>query len=403
MNTIELKKIYNIINSKTYHRKAFFERDKLLYLTNDCVIFVYKLKENKNKKIIVKKVSSKSKCLSNNSFFLGRFALNKIKEELPNFRYTFGYEEDNRKQTLYLEYLKGCTFKQFLLNNLYNDDPNKLELFHNFILQIILSLESIQSKIKFTHYDLHLENLLICPLKTRENFKFVLANQTIELKNMGYLIQFIDFDFSTASTIRYPILYQKIVPFGYTGIFLAGTDLLRLFFCIKKKVEFCNESFGKDVKEFVKNIFSNYFEITFDSNDTTSFSKHEHIYFCMMNQKQVFYTPLSLLHFIYNYRNDLLVKQYQFIQEVEIDTNHCETGLNEHHHRDIYIPLLTSSKDSIEMFIRKYQNVQESYDSFIFRMVQSLQDLIFVYDKYKIPRLDIHPTMRQVKYLKQNF
>ena len=385
--------LYQLINDKNFKRNELFEREKILYLTNDCVIIVFSLKENKKNKIIVKKVSEKSKILSNNSFFIGRFVINKIEPEVKNFRFTYGYEIYRNKQVLYLEYFRGCTFKHFINSNLYNSDKNKLKLFHNFVLQIILSLEYIQDRFKFVHYDLHLENIMITPCENQKAFIYHLSYKTIKLKNLGYLVNFIDFDFSTSSLVKKPYVSKKIMKYGFTGIFLSGTDILRFFFSMLKQVESCLDYFGFLIQTFIRYVFKHYFKIHFEPGDSNSLRIHETLYFCMINQKQIFYTPLSLFHFLFENKSILHIDHSNFITNLKI---------NFHINKQIYIPRLTSSKDAIEIFIRKYHNkllIKNQFDIFLSRVVLSLQELLDFFEKNDLIGIELDPKMRDIKYL----
>lgn len=385
--------LYRLINSRHFQRNEKFERDQILHLTNDCIIILFALKKDKKTKIVVKKVSPKSKLLSNNSFCMGRFVTNKVKSRIQNFRYVYGYEIYRNQQVLYLEYIRGRTLKDFLHTNMYNSDKNKVKLFHNFLLQILLSLEYIQDKYRFTHYDLHIENIMISPCEHLEPFVFKLSYKTVKLKNIGYVVYFIDYDFSTASLLKTPSHLKKIIKYGFTGIFLSGTDILRLFFSIKKKVESCDDYFGLAVKNFINYVFQYYFQIDFDPGDSTSIILHEKMYYCMINQKQIFYTPLSLFYFLYDNQSNLNIDKKNFLSKMKNDFTVNET---------IYIPRLTSSKDAIEIFIRKYHNnfiIKNHFDTYISRIVFSLKELLEFFEKNNIKEIEVDPKIQNVKYL----
>ena len=394
MDIYELKNIYNIINSKHFKRKQLLEKDHAIYMTDRCIIFRYQWKNDKTKKIIIKKISNSSRELSENSFFLGRFVLNKMKSVIPTFRFTFGYETDPRRQLFYLEYIKGVTFSKFITSNLESSDTYKLHLFHNFMFQIIVSLEMIQERFKFTHYDLHLSNIMIRPVSHKKNFNYHVFHRKLELKNMGYVVQIIDFDFSCATSVKSPVAFEKLIPYGYSGIFLSGTDLLRIFFSIKKKVESCKSvdpnTLANQIKSFIDFVFKHHFKIIFDSNDYKSSVLHEKTYFSMINQEQVFYTPLSLLVFLLEHKKRLRIKNIKYCIQQEKDAR-----------QSLYRPLLTSSVDAMEIFIRKFKDipVDNYHDLYISRMVQSLKDLTYVYKNSPIKSIYPHPILQHVKYL----
>ena len=235
---------------------------------------------------------------------------------------------------------------------------------------------------------------MISPCDNLNPFVFNLSNQTIELKNFGYLVYFIDFDFSISSLTKKPFNVKKIMKYGFTGIFLSGTDILRFLFSLQKKVEWSKDYFGLMVKTFLLYVFTNYYQIYFEPGDSNSLSIHEKLYFCMINQKQIFYTPLSLYYFLFENHVILNIDRSNFITPLQNDYQ-----IN----KNIYIPRLTSSKDAIEMFIRKYENnriTHNPFDTFLSRVVISLQELLEFYEKNDLQKIELDPKMKDIKYLK---
>ena len=113
----------------------------------------------------------------------------------------------------------------------------------------------------------------------------------------------------------------------------------------------------------------------------------------MINQKQIFYTPLSLFYFLYDNQSNLNIDKKNFVSKMKNDFTVNET---------IYIPRLTSSKDSIEIFIRKYHNnfiIKNHFDTYISRIVFSLKELLEFFEKNNIKEIEVDPKIQNVKYL----
>jgi len=104
---------------------------------------------------------------------IGILGTNKMRSMIPNFSYVYGtftipkcpsYPDNTCNVTIY-ERIIGKVFKDFIKS------CNFIE-FINCILQVALSLLVSSRNIDFTHYDLHIENLVIKPLMEMINITY---------------------------------------------------------------------------------------------------------------------------------------------------------------------------------------------------------------------------------------
>lgn len=145
--------------------------------------------------------------------YIGLYAINTLRVLCPNFMYTYGLHEDNKfinnsliskapaiKTVAYLEqpsakklhlFLDGVdnatSFFEFMLTNI------DVDLFLALFMQVLYALEIAQHKIKFTHYDLHLNNILINDRENNSNivFHFIVLRNTIT--NIYNYLKILDF------------------------------------------------------------------------------------------------------------------------------------------------------------------------------------------------------------------
>lgn len=379
MNDEQLKTLQTSIGKEDFYKrkKALLFEKKILHLTDKCAICLYRLKETPDIKLIIKKVK-KSSIYIENSCIITKKILNKLRTKLPHFRYTFGYEKyRNKRINLYLEYLQGKTFHNFLSKK--NIDS---KIFLNLLSQILCTLEQIQQRHDFVHFDFHLKNILVCPCsKEKQYFKYKIYNEIVAIENLGFKIMIIDFDFAIChKKIKDEMFDEKLVEYGYVGIFLAGCDLLRFLFCLKKFT--LEENHSNDyLNQFTNIIFKDFLKL-----DTTldSLQKHEKLFFNMTHKKQIYLTPLHLILFLQN-NKDIPVDF-----DLKIETGNLD---------NIYIPLLSSSKDSIRCFIHRFENIQYNNNNslqniYLKRIVKTLKLVLEMKIEFKS-----HKDLQQIKYL----
>lgn len=164
--------------------------------------------------------------------FVGLYAINNLREFIPNFMYTYGlvnenkfinYKQDDHKFNIAYSYMNIND------NKAKNYNDNKLHLvveaidnatalgdmfttidyetFLPLFMQILYALETAQYKYRFTHYDLHSYNVLINDRKKDDTMSYILYNRP-----NGKL------KYVPASKIA------TIIDFGFTHVTLNGED-----------------------------------------------------------------------------------------------------------------------------------------------------------------------------------
>lgn len=378
MNDEQLKILQTSIEHKDFEKKKkslLFEK-KILHLTDKCAICLYRLKKSPEIKLIIKKVKKTSMYIEN-SYMITKKILNKLRTKLPHFRYTLGCKKyRNNRINLYLEYLQGKTFDDFMLKNF------EKKIFLNLVSQILCILEQIQQRHHFVHFDFHLKNILVCPCsKEKQHFKYKICNEIVVIENLGLKIMIIDFDFAIShKKLTDEMFDEKLVEYGYVGIFLAGCDLLRFLFCLKKFT--LEENHSNDyLNQFTNIIFKDFLKL-----DTTldSLQNHEKLFFNMTHKKQIYLTPLHLILFLQN-NKDIPVDF-----DLKIETGNLD---------NIYIPLLSSSKESIKCFIHRFENIDCNNNNsleniYLKRIVKTLKLVLEMKIEFKF-----HKDLQQIKYL----
>lgn len=370
----ELKQLSLLIDeTKPFDRKKYFNNKTILYLSENCAVCKYSLVNDSNKCIIIKK--KKNSASVENSCNITKSVLNKFYVKLPYFRYTIGSELllFHHRRNIYQEYIKGFSFQNFFYSKYYT-----IELFQNLFLQLILMLEISQEQLNFTHYDLHLNNILITKVdrKNIKEFEFVLFNkEKIYVKNLGFTIKIIDFDYTVCVKYRQGFSQRKLRKYGYIGIFLAGVDLLRFLFSIKFFITHISNDEEKhsyvSLEHFVDLIFEKVYSISFSDHTAlqSSLKLHRKMYFFMLHTKKIYVTPLQILSFLQN------EKLFMTTTGLTDDTSKNFVL------QDIYIPSLHSSREAILFFIHQFQNIQVNSieDVYIHRIVLTLQNLLHQY------------------------
>ena len=170
--------------------------------------------------------------------------------------------------------------------------------------QIICSLEVAQEKLLFTHYDLHLENIMI--KKKSEILSFPIHNTKYIFEKKKYSISIIDFEHSS---IRYKdkiisSIQSHLFPYGYFSIFLASVDILRFLLCFQYK--FFQYSFDKShflcsIFHFHEFILTEFYGFSFLKNKEDikhALNYHSTIFFNCIFLPKIYKTPYELLSFL---------------------------------------------------------------------------------------------------------
>ena len=115
------------------------------------------------------------------------------------------------QETLLMEYLPYKNLYEFIKDQSISD-----KVILATIKQVLLAISIAQNEKKFTHYDLHSCNILMCPCDKDKVNLFILDNDNqIAIPTLGYEPKIIDFGFSYAEIMQGKPLYTSL---AHTGI-----------------------------------------------------------------------------------------------------------------------------------------------------------------------------------------
>lgn len=145
-----------------------------------------------------------------NEAFTGLYCINSLLQEIPNFKYTFGIEE-NKDETyqykLYTEYIDGMTFSEFIKICNIND-------FIGVLQQLFLALAVAQERFGFVHHDLSPWNIIIKKLQTPQTIVYSYKDQVVVVETRIIPI-IIDYD-------RSHFIYKNM-HYGIISPFMTST------------------------------------------------------------------------------------------------------------------------------------------------------------------------------------
>ena len=341
------------------------------------------------------------------SFKIGHFIINKLNS--PFFCLTYDNIADNKENHLLLEYIKGPTLRDYLRSKKFSNDNKDFYEFLCIFLQILDSLNIFQQKYFFTHYDLHLSNIILTNCTNIRNddndnncyhylCSYALNNSIYIIKDTSksYLKPvLIDFEYSTARRYASCSAFSNtnIFPeYGYIGVFFSGVDVLRLLFCIKREtMSLLNteHSFYSRIQNLVNNILKNCYDIDFPELFTVEqLKRHSKFYYYMLHTSKIFTSPLPIMKYIVDlYENDLKLKRIQELHNVrhlEFNMDDVLKFINlkkEIQSDTIYIPSVFSSRETHLLFLRKYRTECKELFKKRYSIFQSTDDVLF-YHKF---------------------
>lgn len=138
---------------------------------------VKKIKINDMGIIVKKKDYESKKDDIKHEYNVGK-VINMYKNTIPNLVYTFDLIKTNNRYYLLVEEIKGNTVKR----------NYSLDTHFRILLQIAFTLEFLQKKIEFTHYNLHCHNVMITNLKDDYYIKY--DNYVLQTNKIAVLIDF---------------------------------------------------------------------------------------------------------------------------------------------------------------------------------------------------------------------
>lgn len=286
---------------KTSYLECFTETDNIIFPNTRKKIIQEKSRFD-HKIITLKKYGNKRSIIE---FIKSFFFINPLREIIPNFSYfynliieknnlinnnnklSFSLEDEDEDEKLLRDYNypkkyiieeeliePSITWEEIFLH----DDVTNLFFL---ILQIALSLEIAQRKIEFTHYDLHLKNIIIrtCPLNYKtDKIIYEISGIKYKLPNT-FIATIIDFELS---------FVKKDFDFGtyYLGFWFSSDNIDE---AINRTIEEGIYGYQKsnffDMKKFLDSLINVYINLEIKSrkiekmlNYITEFLDNKNIY-----------------------------------------------------------------------------------------------------------------------------
>jgi hypothetical protein len=263
---------------------------------------------------LVVKVAQKSNGLESKlrEYFIGIKSINKLRCLIPTFVYTIGSflypkptktgklenntENENTAFVIY-EKIEGETINSFL-----KKDKLTFKQFLIIFIQLLLGLEVAQREARFTHFDLHTDNVMI-----RENdldsYSLNLDMSTYNVINPEFIPVIIDFGAATSFIENRYIGSYDYIKHGMLNFMVPGYDMYKfLVYCARKTT-------NQELKQQIISMFLFYG----DNDPYNIISKAEGIdkasnEYCM---KTTFshvstYTPLMFIEWLFKYYPDEL-------------------------------------------------------------------------------------------------
>ena len=165
INTLEnIKDELDNVDIKKYRMIKVNNRVKKININNIGIII--KEKERGNKKDNIK-----------HEYNVGK-VINMYKNTIPNIVYTFDLIKIKDRYNLLVEEIKGDVVKK----------NYSLDTYFRLLLQIAFTLEFLQKKIEFTHYNLHSHNVIITELEKDYYIKY--GDYILQTNKLAVLIDF---------------------------------------------------------------------------------------------------------------------------------------------------------------------------------------------------------------------
>lgn len=190
----------NIVKTTKNINNIFEITNYINQQSSNGVVYIVKLKNSKSKfaKLLIKAAKTEKADPTSYEYYIG-MALNSLRYmNVQNFSLVYGRfvcgfnpniikdkselskrvicdENYKQKTNVLYEYIATESGKVQTLNdfvkNMENTMEDHIELM-NIVLMLMISLQYAQDKLEFTHYDLHLENILIVKLNSKYKFEY---------------------------------------------------------------------------------------------------------------------------------------------------------------------------------------------------------------------------------------
>jgi len=162
-------------------------------------------------------------------YYIGITQINKLRYHVPNFMYTLGaflYPNGKKKSAFVIyEKIPGETLEQLIKSEKIN-----FEQYLSIYFQVLIALEVAQRNIRFCHFDLHANNIVVRPISHPFTYTIVLDDKRYDITAHEYLPVLIDFGMSTVTDDKRTIGSYKFSHYGMPPYLVQGADMYKLLF-----------------------------------------------------------------------------------------------------------------------------------------------------------------------------
>lgn len=150
--------------------------------------------------------------------YIGFFHVNSLRYIIPNFVYTISYSSSS----IFLEYIPGDTLSE-------SDYLSTTEIL-DCIAQLLLALEVAQREIGFTHFDLHLDNIILRPIEQSYTYTTLIDNIEYKCTCEQFIPTIIDYGYSCCWSGEKYIGETKMREEGILPHIAPGADIYKLLY-----------------------------------------------------------------------------------------------------------------------------------------------------------------------------
>mgnify|MGYP003404416114 CR=1 FL=1 len=171
------------------------------------------------------------------SYYIG-MNLNNLKWIVPNFVPTLGIFSYGKNIIVSQEYIAGQTLGDIIKKLTFPE-------FINIFVQILFALEIAQRQYRFCHYDLHMKNIIMKPIKTAYSYTVLIDSKRYNITAEKYIPIIIDFGFASICTDDRTVGSCDCPQFGIFPFLIQGVDMYKfLFHAYAKTTGIMNRQIG---------------------------------------------------------------------------------------------------------------------------------------------------------------
>lgn len=375
-------------------KKPFFHDEKVVITENENNSIVFQKFGNKKEcdgLSFIKKTSknSEERYTIWNEYLIAAHCMNYIRCLVPHFSFSYYLAIDGHNASMYQEYIKGKTIKDYVFNA-GRVEPGNSKEFLEIFLQVLVALETAQNFCFFTHNDLHGENILLRENTLKESkISVVIHNQTILFEKPKFVPTIIDFGLATAANTSNSVIsniYYCFPQYGYFPFFTSGTDMLKIIAAINAEAIANPKTKMKEkIFRFCNFLLREFFQI-----HTTKYQGYLNIlaanYYNLSCFPVIYKTPMQLFEFILTQEKKICDIFEIAKLPVMIEKNHIKDSIEEkdlHLFQDLFClkkmsnfckkeTLYQNTSKIKNMTIQEMKNIDSIYKNMDFKKFPTL-------------------------------